>query len=295
MILRTTRKRRRTLLLLVLLLAGLLFWIFFYHPRPLVELLNSVQRRVVYRVDTDQPLVALTIDDGPSAELTDDLLRLLDRHGARATFFMIGEKAREHPELVARVRDAGHEIGNHMMKSGPPSVLLSTETFRRDLKRAEAILGIADGSRNPPRSFRPGSGWIRPDQLRVLEEEGYVCILGSVYPNDPKHGNPSLIRWFVLHKVQPGDIIILHEGGPRRRYVLDALEQILPELRRRGLEVVPVGVLLESADVPRGTRTATGAPKSAPGYTGSRGLRRAAAYGRPVPSSRSHRSSTSAW
>jgi peptidoglycan/xylan/chitin deacetylase (PgdA/CDA1 family) len=233
------------------ILALIVVWVLGYQPRIVVDLLTRSQDRILFRVPTDRDLVALTLDDGPSPELTGDLLDVLARHGARATFFVLGEKAARHPELIARIRAEGHEIGNHMM-TNRRALLMGTEAFRREVVEADRVLGTTArqenlwaGTQGPAgsRFLRPGSGWIRLGQMRVVEELGYRYCLGSVYPSDGPIGHVGWTRWFVLRKVRRGDILILHEGSARRRVVLTVLEKVLPELRRRGLRVVSVGEL----------------------------------------------------
>lgn len=221
---------------LLLLAAYVTLW----QPPFATRIAEAMNPDILYRVDTHEKLIALTIDDGPSA-FTDDILGLLAEHQARATFFLIGKTARERPELVERIRQAGHEIGNHMMKDRP-TVLFGVDRFEQELAQSERILELE----GPDKVFRPPSSWIRGPQLRVLERRGYRCVLGSVYPHDTKHRNARLTSWFVLRRVQPGSIVILHEGGPSRRAILPVLRRVLPVLRDRGYRVVSVSELLEA-------------------------------------------------
>jgi peptidoglycan/xylan/chitin deacetylase (PgdA/CDA1 family) len=221
-------------------------WVLLYQPRFAIDLVGRMQKGVLFRVPIASQVVALSLDDGPSAALTDSVLEVLNEWEAGATFFLIGERAKAHPEVVQRIRERGHEIGNHMMEDRR-ALFMSVSEIENQLVTADSILGITKS----PKFFRPGSGWVRPSQLQVITGRGYRCCLGSVYPNDPAHHNAKLIKWFVLSKVRPGDIIILHEGDERRQYVLEALRAILPELRKRGFRVVPVGRLVELAEAER--------------------------------------------
>ena len=240
--LRLKGKRKRILLTAVPIVV-VIAWVFFYHPRVAVNVAAAWQPDILYRVKTDQQVVALTLDDGPDPGLTPDVLDLLEKHGAKATFFVIGEKVRRHPDLIERIRAGGHEVGNHMMMNFP-SFFLNTAEFEKQLVTADSLLNI----QGEHKLLRPASGWSRAPQLKKMKEHGYTCCLGSIYPNDPKHHNAKLTEWFVMHKVQAGDIIILHEGKPSRSYVLEALEGILPRLKEMGLEVVSVGEMLRNAE-----------------------------------------------
>lgn len=222
----------------IALLGIVVCWLLIDPPRWLIRLVSRMAPRVLFSVPTDRPRVALTIDDGPSPELTGAILDILRKHGAHATFFVLGERAARHPELIVRIREEGHEIGNHMM-ADRRALLLGMDAFRREVTEAARVLG-PDASR----LFRAGSGWMRPAQRRLVEELGYRACLGSVYPHDVVHRSGRVTRWFMLRKVRPGDIVILHEGDERRRGVLRALDEALPEMSRRGLEVASVGKLV---------------------------------------------------
>ncbi len=205
--------------------------------------------RVLYAVDTDQPVVALTLDDGPDPRTTPALLALLERYHAKATFFVIAERAASQPELVADIVAAGHELGNHMTRD-EPSIDLPPDQFERELLEADRIL-----SRYAPvHWFRPGSGWYDDWMLDIVARHDYRTVLGTVYPLDAHLPWPWFAERFVLWRAQPGAIIILHDHGKRGARTLRTLSAVLPELRRRGLRVVTVSELIAAAVAPdRGT------------------------------------------
>ena len=134
--------------------AGLARW-----QPPAVARLLGRSSAVVVCVPTRARAVAVTVDDGPHAELTPEVLRVLERHGARATFFFLGAGVARHPGLAAAAAAAGHEIGNHGW-ADRPAVLQSRTAFRGDLRRTAAAVLAATGQE--PRFVRPGSGWFRP-------------------------------------------------------------------------------------------------------------------------------------
>ncbi len=92
----------------------LVFWV---EPLGVLGVLERLTPNIVYRVRTELPLVALSFDDGPHPAFTLQVLEILKRHEAKATFFLIGQRAWRYPELVARIRAEGHEIGNHYIKN----------------------------------------------------------------------------------------------------------------------------------------------------------------------------------
>jgi peptidoglycan/xylan/chitin deacetylase (PgdA/CDA1 family) len=195
---------------------------------------------VLWYVDTDAPVFALTFDDGPGPETTPGLLEVLARHRAHATFFLIGERARTHPELVAAITAAGHEIANHLMRD-ERSVLMPDDRFRRDLADATALLTPY----GPVRWFRPGSGWFTPRMLRSAAEQGLRAVLGTlVAGHDGGPGDDQITRR-LLAGIRPGSIVVLHEGTPGRRGVVRTTDELLTALAGRGPAAVTVAELVD--------------------------------------------------
>jgi peptidoglycan-N-acetylglucosamine deacetylase len=208
-------------------------------PMVLLTVLEAFTPNVVWRVRTGRPLVALTFDDGPDPVHTPRMLSILEEHGATATFFLIGERALRHPELVGRIKAAGHEVGNHYFMDR--STLTHSEAeFASYLGRTEKAIGLT-GSR---KLFRPPGGVAWPRQLRLARERGYLCVLGSAYPHDPAHPPVGYIRWLVEKNLAPGAIVILHDGISDPSRGIEALPGILATGRARGFRFVSVGGLL---------------------------------------------------
>lgn len=214
--------------------------------KPSWELIADRDDRVLYSVESPLPRIALTIDDGPDAETTPAILDLLRAHGARVTFFLISGKIPGNESLVRRIVAEGHEIGNHMT-ADTPSIDLAPADFERRLSTAHASLSRFQA----PRWFRPASGWYDEVMLDSVGRHGYRTALGNVYPLDSAVGFPGLSSRLVLWSADPGDVIVLHDGGARGRNTLHALERVLPELRRRGMEVVTLSRLAGEREDPR--------------------------------------------
>jgi peptidoglycan/xylan/chitin deacetylase (PgdA/CDA1 family) len=194
---------------------------------------------VLSYVDTEAPAFALTFDDGPHPDITPLLLDVLARHRARATFFLIGERVRGNEPIVARIAAEGHELANHLMRD-EPSVLLSDLEFRRQLGQVTSLLA--------PYGkicwFRPGSGWLTPRMLRTAAQQGLRCVLGNVVVRHDGGAGDGRIPRHLLGRIRPGSIAVLHEGTPDRRGVVSATDQVLAELRRRGLAAVTISDLV---------------------------------------------------
>jgi peptidoglycan/xylan/chitin deacetylase (PgdA/CDA1 family) len=211
-------------------------------PRRLLEWLAARYPGCVFRVATQSPMVALTLDDAPDPATTPLILAELQRHGARATFFLITERVRGQEHLVQELVAAGHELGNHFTRDRP-SIRLSTADFARDLEEAHRVLAPY----GPVRWARPGGGWYSRAMIATMLRQGYRCALGSVYPYDATIPSAAWSRWHILRNVRPGAIIVLHDGGARGRRTLGVLRAVLPELERRGYRVVTLSELAGAA------------------------------------------------
>jgi peptidoglycan/xylan/chitin deacetylase (PgdA/CDA1 family) len=213
-------------------------------PRFVVRALAAVFGDVVWRVPTGQAIAALTFDDGPDPVYTPQVLDILRRRGARATFFLIGGSARAHPGLVRRIRAEGHEVANHTFSDATTWTMDAAE-FERSLLAAEAVLGPGAAR---PKLMRPAGGLIRPAQLERLRRHGYVCVLGSAYAFDPYRPPAGYIRWAIGKNLEPGAIAVLHDAGGDRSRSVAALEGIIDIAEAKGLRLVAVSELLAARE-----------------------------------------------
>jgi hypothetical protein len=154
--------------------AGLLvFWI---EPLAVLSAMEQFTPNVIYRVRTQRPVVALSFDDGPHPTFTLQFLEILRRHDAKATFFLIGERAVRHPEVVSQIKAAGHEVGNHYFRNGP-TLWHSDAEFVDYLEQTEKAISIISG----PKLFRPPGGvaWSRAAQNAAekgMERRSWVAV-----------------------------------------------------------------------------------------------------------------------
>jgi peptidoglycan-N-acetylglucosamine deacetylase len=186
---------------------------------------------IVVHGATASPRVALTVDDGPDPATTPDLLAVLARHDARATFFLIGERSMRHRDLVADIAAAGHELGNHLMRD-EPSALLRRDEFRRQLHAVHNLLSAFGAVR----AFRPGSGWFTPAMLRAAGSLGYLCALGSPGLVARGYPDPAGLAERLARRSRPGSVIVLHEGTASRAPVAEVVDTLLGALVRKNLE-----------------------------------------------------------
>ncbi len=218
----------------------------FFPPEPLLDALAQANPEVLFTVDTDRRVVALTLDDGPHGEVTPRILDLLAEYDAHATFFLIGDRMPGREKLMARMRAEGHELGNHLVHD-EAAIALSPQSFERQLLRTDSLLTSGDVS-SPAQGkwFRPGSGWFNRRMIGQLAEHGYRIALGSVYPHDLLLKSPRLITSFILGRVDSGSVLILHDGDRHADRTIRVLERVLPALKEKGYEIL---TLTELADL----------------------------------------------
>ena len=231
------------LTLLILILLVLPLYIIYKPPTFIV---NGLQRRfpqVLFHVPTDRKIVALTIDDTPS-QYTDEILDILKANSAAATFFTIGGQVPGQEQKLQRILQAGSELGNHAMHD-EPSINLPSETLRDEIKQVNTFIDRAYRDVGQTRSnhfFRPGSGIFSQRILGVAKDAGYETILGSIYPHDPFISYPRVNGRHILSMLRPGAVIICHD---RRSWTPPMLARVVPEIRKRGYEIVTVSELLK--------------------------------------------------
>lgn len=194
-----------------------------------------LDRHLLCSIDTGEPRIALTFDDGPHPTHTPQLLSHLDRAGVKATFFLVGRRVNEFPELAREIAERGHEIGNHGFAHVPIN-LLPASLLRREIEGGGKAIENATGLR--ARFFRPPMGWFTASALRIVRKMGYEPVIGSIHPRDSTRPGVQVIVDHVLKRVVPGSIIILHDGGwslrSDRTQSVRAAERLLDELPRRG-------------------------------------------------------------
>ncbi|MFH0976909.1 MAG: polysaccharide deacetylase family protein [Spirochaetota bacterium] len=190
--------------------------------------------------------VALTFDDGPSDDVTPAVLKLLSKYSAKATFFVTGENASRHPEIIRKILKQGHLIGNHSFKHDPLLMLRTRKTLFNEISECQNIL---QKFKITPCAFRPPAGITNPRLRGVLAELGLFCVNWSCRGFDAGNRNVKGLSDKILKKVKPGDIILLHDVNPgssdSEKKILAEFEKLLKGLRNSGLNIVPLPELIE--------------------------------------------------
>jgi peptidoglycan/xylan/chitin deacetylase (PgdA/CDA1 family) len=219
------------------LLATLFSWFPFHHavvtrPAPIIK-----------QVLTTQKVAALTFDDGPTRTWTPKVLQVLEDNHVPATFFVIGSHAIQRPELLKSEVDAKMEIGSH----GYQHIILRNKdanAVKQEIQQNEALftsLGVPK-----PTVYRLPAGASDTTALRVLGEMGYKVIGWSIDTRDwrRKYSGQEMADK-VMKQIQPGSIIIFHDGPNSSQATVDAVKTIVPELKKQGYKFDTVSQMLK--------------------------------------------------
>lgn len=202
---------------------------------------SGVYLKTQCRRRTDAPYVALTFDDGPDEAMTPRVLELLKQHGVKATFFLIGERVRRHPEIVRRIVDEGHLIGNHTYTHSALFPLSGGRSVRREIEETQRAVEEAVGIRM--RLFRPPFGVTNPILGRVVRSCGLQAVGWSIRSFDTVG---RIARKRVCDRIgkalHRGAVILLHD---RCREADLLLEGVLKEIAACGLQAVRLDKLFE--------------------------------------------------
>lgn len=195
------------------------------------------------RLDPPAGRVALTFDDGPDPDATPAVLEALERAGARATFFLVGEQVAAHRSLAREVAVRGHEVGLHCFRHVEHDELGADEA-REDLGRALATLEAAAGSR--PRLCRPPYGRFSEASYAAAREAGLEPVYWSAWGGDWEAIPADRIADLVARDLAPGLVVLLHDSAryayrPSARPTAEALPAIAEAVAAAGLELGPIG------------------------------------------------------
>jgi peptidoglycan-N-acetylglucosamine deacetylase len=228
-------------------------------PGPAAPISPMQLQITINSVRVDGPYIALTFDDGPSPVLTPKLLDLLAAHRMKATFFVVGQNAADHPDILRRASREGHEIANHSW-SHPNLGKMSDEAVRRELQKTDDAIFAAIGKR--PTLLRPPYGSITARQKRWIHDDfGYRIIIWDVDPLDWKRPGPSVVCSRILKETRAGSIVLAHDIHPP---TLEAMPATFDQLDRKGFKSVTVSELLAMATPlpPKPKPTPTAIPRA---------------------------------
>ena len=208
-----------------------------------------VRSGTFYRAKTDEKVIALTFDDGPSPKWTPLILDELKESGVKATFFMIGKYVEKYPDVAKRITAEGHDVGIHtfyhaVLLFSPPGYL------EKEIKDTEAV--IKDVTGKTTKLFRPPKAWLTAKEKREISGLGYKIILWSLSSKDWVRFHDKQLRRYILNNVRPGDIVLFHDAGGafkieggNRKQTTKTLPRLIEKLREKGYRFVTISELLE--------------------------------------------------
>ena len=230
----------RFLLVFVMYTIGTLLTLYLlFHPRNQWLVANR------FRVE-GAGCIALTFDDGPSPVDTPKLLDLLREKGVKATFFVVGKRADQYPEIVRRAWTEGHLIANHTWSHRHLFCFLTPSRLRAEIDRGTESVRRICGFR--PRLFRSPVGMRHPRLRSYLPDAGLEYVSWSIRTRDTLTADSSVLARRILKQAASGDIILLHDHLPGGTEVmLEALPRVIDELRQRGFAFVLAGTRDDAA------------------------------------------------
>ncbi len=197
----------------------------------------------VCRGDKSRRCVALTFDDGPDASSTPVLLDLLRERQIEAAFFGVGKRVAAHPELAARILSEGHLLENHSFAHSNRTNFFAVPRLKIELAQAQDAIQQATGI--APKLFRPPMGLSNPRVFRAAHELGLTVIGWTVRSLDTQIKTPERIVARIARRLEPGAIILLHDGNiPAARLVV-TVKLLLAKLREHDYEVVRLDQMLK--------------------------------------------------
>ena len=200
---------------------------------------------MINEILTAHRVIAITFDDGPNPVYTPQVLEIFSEAKGKATFFMIGEEMRNHPEVVKQVANGGHEIGNHTF-THPKLSQLSVQDCLKEIEETEKLIESMAGRK--PVVFRPPYLDYNHDTVSLLQKKSYPMIgaLNLEAQDWEQPGVEHIVRK-SREAVRNGSILIFHDGYGDRSQTIEAVRVLVSELTSQGYQLVTVSELLEIA------------------------------------------------
>jgi peptidoglycan/xylan/chitin deacetylase (PgdA/CDA1 family) len=221
------------------------------HPMSLADLHHKYHKTFILNGPPNKREVALTFDDAPDAKFTPQVLDVLKKEGVTATFFVLGNRIKAHPDIVARMVTEGHVLGNHSFTHANLPKLTDRE-FRREITETDRLIRQYTGF--TPDIVRPPYGNVKEGQLLWLAKRNKKIVNWNVDSLDWKGLSGEQVATNILAHVHPGAIILQHAAGGVGEDLsgtVDALPIIISKLREDGVRLVSVPDLLDNPSLGR--------------------------------------------
>lgn len=242
------KQRLKPLMLLTLIISGVSLGSLTIAHHPNLTTWEK-EGTLIRKVAVCENVVALTFDDGPDPINTPVLLEVLQRHQARATFFVMGERAQKYPQIVRQIAANGHEVGNHSYSHADFN-RLNREQILEEIRLTNQI--IAELSGQTPRLFRPPGGYLSYEMVDLTVDEGMLVAYWTWQQDskDWRRGKPAnKIAAHIIKNISPGQIIILHDAGENGMQTAKAVDILLTKLEQEGYRFVTMGELLATENL----------------------------------------------
>ena len=205
---------------------------------------QSFQGKTIFEasINNSEKVIALTVDDGPWPETTEQMLDIFNQNNVKATFFWIGKSLENSPEIARRVVAQGHAIGNHTWHHLYDS--MDAATAANEIDRTAKLIYETTGVKTT--YFRPPGGVLNNGLAKYAKEQNYSVVMWSVTSadTDPR-AQPEAFVENVLKGAKPGAIVLMHDGGGDRSRTIKALPEMIAGLKKQGYRFVTIPELLE--------------------------------------------------
>lgn len=220
---------------------------FWKHARNLADTVSLVKMDVLTKIarehlpeghwGTESGVINLTFDDGPCPHTTPWLLEALEKEGITATFFLIGSKINKHPYLVEKIAKAGHQIGNHSYLHCIMPVL-PVRVIEREIDRTNLL--IQDISGKSASIFRAPYGILDQRTADCLKERSMTPVYWGAVPEDWEAMGADRVAKRVMHRIQTGSMVVLHERRNISGQTIQAAKQIICKGKELGYDFAPL-------------------------------------------------------
>ena len=192
------------------------------------EILKSVIKNVVWRINPAEKVIYLTFDDGPNPGVTPQVLDILDRFEVKATFFCVGENVSRFPDVFDEVKRRGHTVGNHTFNH-LKGFEYATDDYVRNVEKANGYIKSD--------LFRPPHGQIKPSQIKALKDDYRIIMWDFITYDYDKRIEPEKIIAEVKKRSRNGSIVVFHDSLKAEKNVLQVLPEALRFWKENGYEV----------------------------------------------------------
>lgn len=196
----------------------------------------------IYKVDTDDKKISLSFDVAWGSNNIDEILNILDKHNAKATFFLVGSWVDDNEELVKKIHSKGHELGNHSNTHSNTTVLSDEDTLNEIQLTEDKIKKITD---EEVTLYRPPFGEVDNKTMEICKSLGYQVVKWDIDSLDWKEIGTQHVIDRVIRNSEPGSIVLFHANVNGINYYLD---DILTKLKQDNYDVVSVSELLYEGD-----------------------------------------------